>query len=392
MKKRVLAVCLAAVTMVSLGACTSEETQEVSSASEEVSDSSSEEEEEEEEDEYTAEYVLSALSYDVEDYVVLNDYWNMDIDAGEGYTASDEEIEEQLEAFAAMYNTILVESSKTTVEDGDVVNIDYTGYLDGEEFDGGSAEDYNLEIGSDTFVDGFEDALIGFTVGETATITVTFPEDYGVDSLNGQDVEFSVTVNAILEEQEITYEEISDQWVEDNFYSSMGITTLDEFREYLSDYLEMLYESDTESDIEDQILEILLEECEITIPDGYLELRIESYTEAVYAIVEASGESFEDCMGVTEEEFEESLPENMESRVRKDLLLEALVKDMDISFSETDYLFYVDAYLNNYGYETEDELYEAAEGASELSGKEYIMLGYAEYLAWNKLVYSYELD
>ena len=392
MKKRVLAVCLAAVTMVSLGACTSEETQEVSSASEEVSDSSSEEEEEEEEDEYTAEYVLSVLSYDVEDYVVLNDYWNMDIDAGEGYTASDEEIEEQLEAFAAMYNTILVESSKTTVEDGDVVNIDYTGYLDGEEFDGGSAEDYDLEIGSDTFVDGFEDALIGFTVGETATITVTFPEDYGVDSLNGQDVEFSVTVNAILEEQEITYEEISDQWVEDNFYSSMGITTLDEFREYLSDYLEMLYESDTESDIEDQILEILLEECEITIPDGYLELRIESYTEAVYAIVEASGESFEDCMAVTEEEFAESLPENMESRVRKDLLLEALVKDMDISFSETDYLFYVDAYLSNYGYETEDELYEAAEGASELSGQEYIMLGYAEYLAWNKLVYSYELD
>lgn len=85
------------------------------------------------------------------------------------------------------------------VKSGDVVNIDYTGTIDGEEFDGGSTDGQgtDLELGSGTYIDGFEDGIIGHTVGETFDVNVTFPEDYGVESLNGKDAVFSVTINGV---------------------------------------------------------------------------------------------------------------------------------------------------------------------------------------------------
>ena len=87
------------------------------------------------------------------------------------------------------------------VEDGDVVNIDYTGYLDGEAFDGGSTNGAgaDLEIGSDTYIDGFEEGIIGHTVGETFDLNLTFPENYGNEDLAGKDVVFETTINGIYE-------------------------------------------------------------------------------------------------------------------------------------------------------------------------------------------------
>lgn len=390
--KRKIVFCMCAVMAVSLLAagCGSKEKGAGASAGAESSSDSADQETDE--TIYTAEDVLAPLSYDVEDYVVLNDYENMTVSLDGEYTVTDADVEEQLEAMAAMYPNILVDSDKKTVESGDIVNIDYVGYLNGEAFDGGSAEDSDLEIGSGSMVDGFEDALIGAETGKTTTIEVTFPEDYGVDSLNGQTVQFEVTVNAIKEKQQITYGEVSDQWVKDNFYSSMGVTTLDEFREYLKSYLESTNESSQDSDVEDKILEKLLAECEITIPDGYLEERIASYKEAVYALVEESGQNFEERMGVTEEEFETSLPLNMENRVKKDLLLEALVKDMGITFTQSEYNDYVSTYMSTYNYDSAQKLYDAFEGASELSGEDYVKLGYAEHQMWVKLKNSVEVQ
>ncbi|MBQ1902325.1 MAG: FKBP-type peptidyl-prolyl cis-trans isomerase [Lachnospiraceae bacterium] len=89
----------------------------------------------------------------------------------------------------------------TVVKEGDTVNIDYTGYLDGEAFDGGSTNGAgtDLELGSGTYIDGFEEQVEGHSVGETFDIEVTFPDDYGVDSLNGQTVTFNITINGVYE-------------------------------------------------------------------------------------------------------------------------------------------------------------------------------------------------
>lgn len=88
-------------------------------------------------------------------------------------------------------------TSEDKVQDGDVVNIDFKGSYNGVAFDGGTATDYDLRIGSNSFIDDFEEQLIGMKVGETKTITVTFPDNYGVDSLAGKDAQFEVTINEI---------------------------------------------------------------------------------------------------------------------------------------------------------------------------------------------------
>ena len=119
-----------------------------------------------------------------------------------------------MDKIASETNQTLTEG---TVEDGDTVNIDYVGKLDGEEFDGGSAEGYDLEIGSCTFIDGFEDGLIGHEIGEKVTLDLTFPDPYPNNpDLAGKPVVFDVTINAIKESQT---PELNDEFVE-----GLGIT------------------------------------------------------------------------------------------------------------------------------------------------------------------------
>ena len=380
----ITAMLAAALVMTACGSSTSTDTADDTEAvvTEETA-GETEAEETEEDIIITAEDVLAPLSYDVTEYVTLCDYMNMDIYVGSDYAVTDEDVEEMVEAFASMYDSYYVVSDKTTVEDGDRVNIDYVGYLDGEAFDGGTAEDQDLVIGSGTYIDGFESSLIGAGLGETE-ITVTFPEDYGVDSLNGQEATFAVTINSISEPVEITYDTINDDWANDNF-SDEEVTTVDELRDYIREYLESSNESSLDSEIQSQAIEKILEESEITIPDGYLDLRIEDYKEAVYATVEASGESFEDCMGCTEEEFLEQLPDSMETRVKKDMIFEAIVADMDYSFTQSDFDDYVMSYMYYYSFDSDEALFEQMSMMSELDGEDYMKLGYAEHMTWTQV-------
>jgi len=96
---------------------------------------------------------------------------------------------------------LVADKFKEPVKEGDIVNIDFVGYIDGEEFEGGSTNGAgtNLEIGSNTYIDGFEEGIIGHKVGETFDLNLTFPENYGNEQLNGKDVVFKVTINKIVE-------------------------------------------------------------------------------------------------------------------------------------------------------------------------------------------------
>lgn len=147
--------------------------------------------------EIPAKELLKATDYKVEKYVKLNDYMNMTVELSKDYTVSDADIQSYIEYLMSMYPSYEV-SDKKTVESGDVVNIDYVGKIDGEEFSGGSATGQHLEIGSGSFIDGFEDGLIGKNVGETVELNLTFPEDYTNNTdLAGKAVVFTVTINSI---------------------------------------------------------------------------------------------------------------------------------------------------------------------------------------------------
>lgn len=150
----------------------------------------------------------------LENYVELSDYLGIEID-----TTTDEFAQYYDDVFSLDVedNELYNEVEEGVVEDGDIINLDYEGKIDGVAFDGGTATGAELEIGSQTFIDDFEEELIGVAVGDTKDVTATFPEDYGVEELNGKEAVFTCKVNYIKKAmtEEEAYEEMEFDTVED---------------------------------------------------------------------------------------------------------------------------------------------------------------------------------
>ena len=337
--------------------------------------------EEEKDVEIPAKELLKATDYKVEKYVKLNDYMNMTVELSKDYTVSDADIQSYIEYLMSMYPSYEV-SDKKTVESGDVVNIDYVGTIDGEEFSGGSATGQHLEIGSGSFIDGFEDGLIGKNVGETVELNLTFPEDYTNNTdLAGKAVVFTVTINSIDTEKEMVYDDLTDEYVSENF-SNSGISTVDDLKSQVSSVLENRNYSSKMTEIQSGVLQKLLDECEVTLPDGLLDQRIAEYKERVNNAVEKSGKSFEDYMGMSEDDFNDQVSDYIEESLKQELILEAVVKDMDLSVSQKNFEEFVDSYVSSYNIADRDTFYK------EYGGEDYIRLSYAENQALSKIMES----
>lgn len=324
--------------------------------------------------------LMKATDYKVQKYVKLNDYMNMTVELSQDYSITDEQIQEYIEYLLSMYPEYET-TDKTTVENGDIVNIDYVGKVDGEEFNGGSATGQHLEIGSGSFIDGFEDGLIGKNVGDTVDLNLTFPDSYSNTDLAGKDVVFTVTINGIETKKDIGYEDLTDEYVSENF-GTQGITTVDELKSQVSSGLEQQVYSTKMQEVQTEVLAKLLDECEVTIPDGLLDQRIAEYKDRINKIVEDSGKSFEDYTGKTEDEFYENIDTTMEESIKQELILEAIVRDMKLSISEKSFESFVDQYVSSYNFDSRDAFYE------EYGGEDYIKLSYAENQALSKIMDS----
>ena len=337
--------------------------------------------EEEKDVEIPAKELLKATDYKVEKYVKLNDYMNMTVELSKDYTVSDADIQSYIEYLMSMYPSYEV-SDKKTVESGDVVNIDYVGKIDGEEFSGGSATGQHLKIGSGSFIDGFEDGLIGKNVGETVELNLTFPEDYSNNTdLAGKAVVFTVTINSIDTEKEMVYDDLTDEYVSENF-GNKGISTVDDLKSQVSSVLENRNHSSKMTEIQSGVLQKLLDECEVTLPDGLLDQRITEYKERVNNAVEKSGKSFEDYMGMSEDDFNNQVSDDIEESLKQELILEAVVKDMNLSVSQKNFEEFVDSYVSSYNIADRDTFYK------EYGGEDYIRLSYAENQALSKIMES----
>lgn len=337
--------------------------------------------EEEKDVEIPAKELLKATDYKVEKYVKLNDYMNMTVELSKDYTVSDADIQSYIEYLMSMYPSYEV-SDKKTVESGDVVNIDYVGKIDGAEFSGGSATGQHLKIGSGSFIDGFEDGLIGKNVGETVELNLTFPEDYSNNTdLAGKAVVFTVTINSIDTEKEMVYDDLTDEYVSENF-GNKGISTVDDLKSQVSSVLENRNHSSKMTEIQSGVLQKLLDECEVTLPDGLLDQRITEYKERVNNAVEKSGKSFEDYMGMSEDDFNNQVSDYIEESLKQELILEAVVKDMNLSVSQKNFEEFVDSYVSSYNIADRDTFYK------EYGGEDYIRLSYAENQALSKIMES----
>ena len=190
---------VAASTVMAPGAVMAEETEAVTEASTEAATEADTEASTEASSEEELE-ITERPDYKALDYVELGEYKGLTVEVSPT-TVTDEEVIKQIRANAG--SDILEEVTEGTVEEGDTANIDYEGKLDGEAFDGGTAKDTDLEIGSGTFIPGFEDGLIGVKIGDTVDLPLTFPENY-TEELAGKDVVFTVTVNSVKRMPELT--------------------------------------------------------------------------------------------------------------------------------------------------------------------------------------------
>ena len=286
----------------------------------------------------------AAFDYNVSDYVTLGEYKNLDIRYPVP-VVSDDDVEMSVEEFLDE-NTEYNEISNRPAQDGDFINIDFTGTIDGKEFDGGTAQDYEFTLGQEEFLDDFEANVIGKNTGETFTFQMVFPDDYDED-LSGKTAEFTVTLNSI---SEVVVPEYNDELVKK-----------------LTDY-------DTVAAYEDSLREELLlsaqEESASTAGDEALEKAVENatingYPQALYDVcyneTMEQYQSYADMFGVEFDEFMSDFMEDgdVESEtlnwVNEILVSQAIAEQEGFEITDDNYKSEAESLAVEYEYDTVDD-------------------------------------
>ena len=320
------------------------------------------------------------ITYDAGDYVSLGDYMNMEVTLDKDYQVTDDMVKNYVNNNVIANYPYYVESDKTVVGNGDVANIDYEGLLDGEAFDGGTAQDYDLEIGSGSFIDGFEDGLIGAEVGKETDLNLTFPKDYGNSDLAGKEVVFKVTVNAIKEKQDITYDTLTDDYVT-YLSDKLGASyeTVNDLTSDIRTYLEEQANSSRTQAIRSAVIAKLPEVCTVNaLPDGLLDARMQEYLkkfEDTYCKDTTLEDYLSSTYNTTVDDFKTQVQSEIETELDTQLILEAIAAVENIEFDEDGFNSYVSNLVSNYGYDSEDALYENYAQTAE-DGKAYLQTIY----------------
>ncbi len=363
MKKRVVLVVAAACAFSLLWGCGTKKNEQGNSGSDQGSnteESSQAGQDEGDTENKDASGSGTQASYDASEYVELGEYMGLKLTVGT-YEVTDEDVKSQIESMLSAYPTY-EDLDKDTVEEGDFVNIDYEGLKDGVAFDGGTAQGAVLEIGSNSFIEGFEEGLVGKKVGEKVDLDLTFPEGYQNAELAGQAVVFHVTINKIVEQLGMTYEGMDDAYVAANF-ASQGYTTVEEFKDGIRSQMETNNESTKKNDIQSAIFEELAKVCKVkSLPDGLLQQKIDEYMEQFKSNLQASYgmelDEYLESISSNEEEFNTQVEEYMQETLQNQLILEAIAKKEKIEADEEGFTEYKKSVVSDFGYESEDALVE----------------------------------
>ena len=256
-------------------------------------------------------------------------------------------------------------TDRDDVEDGDIVNIDYVGKKDGEEFDGGSATGYDLTIGSGSFIDGFEDGLIGHKVGETVDLDLTFPEDYSNSDLAGQSVVFTVTIHKI--QQKVT-PELTDDWVVSQDIS--GVSNVEEYNDYVYDQLMQQAQSSYDSDVQSKVAQYMVENSTYTQdpPQKMIDRLVESAKTYYTNYATQYGMELDDFLttflGADEDDPEQVLTDNATDSAKELLVMKAIADKEGLNPSRTEFNTQLSSYAAQAGYSSVDEFKKSEDAES----------------------------
>ena len=287
-------------------------------------------------------YDIGALSDETEGFDYMNTELTQYVRIGEthGLTVNkgsdkvtDEEFDNEIAALLDSYS-YSIEVTDRAVQEGDTVRADYTGYMDGEAFEGGTGYDQTITAASGTgYIEGFAEAFIGQMPGEEFSFDVTFPENYGYEPLNGQEVTFVCTVHAIVTD-EVYVPELNDDFVAENF----DYSTVDEFLVSYRQVVEKRKTAYVESQMYTDLWMQILDSSEVI---AYPEEAVNN----IYESNKAFYESYADYYGTDYDTFlsaymgmtDDDLREEAESYVKEDLVMYQLIKDYSVSLSDEDY-------------------------------------------------------
>lgn len=284
--------------------------------------------------------------------VTLGDYKDLSYTLEE-VNVTDEDVESEIESELEWYEEY-EEIDRTTAEEGDVVNIDFAGKVDGEEMENGSSEDYDLELGSGDFIPGFEEQIIGKEKGSRFQVEVTFPDEYDAD-LAGKDAVFDVTLNKI---QKAVPAELTDAFVKEN----MDCETVEEYRQSVKEDLISSMEEENRSKATGELLEQIIAGSEFEIDQSDIDKAVDEQIENYQSYADMYGMDMEEfCQsffGYGSEQLREESRQGAEDDLKSDLILGEIAKRENLGITQKEYEDAVKQELEDYGYETVEEFEE----------------------------------
>lgn len=244
---------------------------------------------------------------------------------------TDEELDAKIQSILAA-NPEYIEITDRAAKNGDVVNIDYVGMKDGVAFEGGTAAGYDLELGSGSFIDGFEAGLVGAKTGDELSLNLTFPENYGNAELAGQDVVFDVTVNSIEEKKEAV--------LDNNFVQRMSdFTSVDEWKADTLADMEAEKEAQADQQLENDAFLAAVNNSEYDLNEAAVEEQYNSQLDYYNGMMQMYGMTLADYVsmfGMTEDQFKEELKNTSEIAVKQQLLAEAIAEKESLKVEDAD--------------------------------------------------------
>ena len=266
------------------------------------------------------------------------------------YNVTDDDINHEL-SHMQEHNARMISVDDRAVKKGDIVVIDFEGFVDGVAFEGGKAENHELEIGSNTFIPGFEDQIIGMKIDEEKDINVKFPDEYFSKNLAGKDATFKVKLH------EIKVKELPK--LDDEFAKDVSeFDTLDELKKSIKDKMEKENEQKQKYETEEAVIKAVCENMKVDIPSGMIELEVENMLKDIETRLSYQGlklEQYLQMLGKTREDMQKEYEPQAIEAIKSRLMLEAVIKAEKIEATDDEIEEKIKEMAKNYGKENDEE-------------------------------------
>lgn len=298
---------------------------------------------------------LKTYDYNLDEYITLGQYKGVSYTPTEVTAVTEEDILNEINSAIESNNLLVTENiTDRPAALGDTVNIDYEGLLDGVAFEGGTAQGYNLTLGSHSFIDGFEDGLVGATVGQSLSLNLTFPETYRNTDLAGKAVVFNITVNSI---SNTSYPELTDELVA----KISDYNNVNDYKAYIQSYLESENKDYAKQADGNNIWETIMESTTaIKYPETEKQFYYDKLYESYNNYATQYGMTLEDFIGADNmENFIQYCNETAELTSKRDMIAVAIYRNENLKMTDDEYNTYSSYIITSRGASTEKEAIES---------------------------------